>query len=146
MKIQATKLSYNNNVNTYYSVDGSDAIHEPGAKDIDLEIEFIPTSNDISKLSSRTPMNLSVDVSSEDCYIAKDCLVSSFDINGDANGNYTCHATFKVKSLEHFPPVKFTDGNHKVSYEDYCNIKEYYGLPENMSYEEFKDKLFVEEL
>ena len=146
MKIQATKLTYNNNLNTYYSVTSSDPTYALGYKDIDLELEFIPNSNDINKLSNQSEMDLSIDLNDGDCYIAKDCLVSSFDMNVDVNGNCTCNATFKVKYLEPFPPVKFTDGAHKVSYETYSNIKEEYGPPENMSYEEFKDKVFVDEL
>ncbi len=51
-------------------------------------------------------------------------------------------SSYDIATIE----IDFKDGEYEINYGDYHTIKEEYGNPEDMTYNEFNDKVMVENL
>jgi len=116
-----------------------------GVKEINGEATLI--SDNFSDFDNLLNKLYSIDLIADDNenqYILKDCVITGYDVSiGDADSIVENTVAFKAKNLK---PIIFKDGRHKITQEDYDKVKEDISNLEDITYEEFMDRVMVEEL
>lgn len=80
-------------------------------------------------------------------WLLKDCVVCGMDVEVPSSGPSSASLDIIVEKVEPaFTEVIFTNGKKKVLVKDYDMVKNNYGDPTKMSYEEFKEKIMIDEL
>ena len=136
------RISRNNNITTLYGMDNNDMYHVPGFPDIDAVIEFVRPDNQlVSDIQGMSNLDFRVPYG-DDWWYLENCMVSSFDTSIGPN---VSRMTVDLKVGDMKPAeldVEFKDGIRKVKYQHYRLVKK----PESYTYNEFMDKVMVEEL
>ena len=108
----------------------------------------------ITPITSDTWKKGVLSFSSREDYLLKNCQITSFDISTSPNGSYT--STIDIIAEDYSPAIidiEFKDGIRKIPYRHYFNQVDYLDYDEHnkskfkgMTYEEFMDRVMVDEL
>jgi len=143
--IIVTNVSINHNNITMYSVLGQPTT-VPGMK----EIEFDAIVDDMEtqdKLEDYMNGGLGA-IKSIPSQFGEliDCHINQMDTNLGVNGNFQCQIHGQAKDIIEEVEVQFKDCFIKVKSSKYQYVKNNYGNPEDMTFNEFNDCVMVEEL
>lgn len=148
MKLETTKLDINRNKHLQWQIGNPNPIQNDGYLEITGEAKL--TDGDLIEVHNTMDNSKSIELygkSKDDWYILKDCLITGFNYTTDANGKIEASVDFKAGAYEPaYKDITFKDGKVKVSYKDYLSVKDDIDNFEDITYEEFLDRVMVEEL